>query len=476
MKLKINSFNFIYVIGATVFCIYACLLLRELNSTDTDILLNKTALIGLVEIIFCLFIWKKYTGTLFSLFIFYLLSFYVFTMGQSILRLFDVEYAFTNIYNFVKADAMVKAHVFTILCIAFLFEGALLAVARRDKFKYGVINYNTSLFGQIGILLFIISIIPMIIYLVSLVKAYQIGGYSYAFSSVANSSGIMRIVSKIYPFCIPSLVMITIGYNDVRRKIAKVIMCSVGIIYFFIGERTGGASILLALFILNSHLNERESKYRNGGKADKIKILTLIVILAIFIPAIGTLRNSSNLSVLSLSSLIRENGFLSGFSDTIATMGYSEFPLGKTIEIVPSLKGYAYGQSYLFAILVLFPNIMGGTHISVKYAGLAQWLMEFLDMSYGPGFSYPAEAWYNFGWAGCICLLFIGYFFARFMYIPKGAKVSNVSLFISVAFFLETITSPRRELMTVVRLVGYYVFIPIILMYFINSYMNSKRC
>jgi oligosaccharide repeat unit polymerase len=266
--------------------------------------------------------------------------------------------------------------------------------------------------------------------------------------------------------------MMIIGYSDDKRKIAQFVMFGIGVIYFFIGERTGAASVFLALFILSAQLNEENGI--SNKKIDKMKIVILICILAIFIPAVGTLRNSSDLSIISLTSTVQKNGILSGFIDTIATMGYSEFPLGKTIEIVPNSKGYAYGQSYLFAIFAIFPNIFGGTHISVKYAGLAQWLMDYLNMSYGPGYSYPAEAWYNFGWFGCVMLLLIGYFFARCMYIPKGVKVSNVSLFISTTFFLETITSPRRELMTVVRLVGYYVFIPIIVMYFLDRRKNLK--
>jgi oligosaccharide repeat unit polymerase len=397
-------------------------------------------------------------------------------MGQSVLRLFNIEHNFTDIYKFVDLDAMVSAHAFTILCIAFLFEGALIAVQSKEKKykyeQYKQISYDSPLFGQVGLLLFIVSCVPMLIYLTSLVTAYKVGGYAYAFDSVSESSGIMRIISKIYPFCTPSLVMMIIGYSDDKRKIAQFVMFGIGVIYFFIGERTGAASVFLALFILSAQLNEENDI--SNKIIDKMKIVILICILAIFIPAVGTLRNSSDLSIISLTSTVQKNGILSGFIDTIATMGYSEFPLGKTIEIVPNSKGYAYGQSYLFAIFAIFPNIFGGTHISVKYAGLAQWLMDYLNMSYGPGYSYPAEAWYNFGWFGCVMLLLIGYFFARCMYIPKGVKVSNVSLFISTTFFLETITSPRRELMTVVRLVGYYVFIPIIVMYFLDRRKNLK--
>lgn len=389
---------------------------------------------------------------------------------------FNIKHSFANVYILVSKEAMLKSHVFTILCIAFLFEGALIAAGRKIK-TYSQIEitdtYESSIFGQVGAILLMISVIPMIIYLVSLLISYRAGGYAYAFSSVSNSSGLMRIISKIYPFCVPSLIMIVIGYSGFYRKAAQVFMGLIGIIYFMIGERTGAASILLALFILDSNLKERNQTNDRTNRSGQLKLVLLIVLFAVFIPVIGALRNTSNMSISSLTEAVMENGVFAGITDTIATMGFSEFPLGKTIEIVPGLKSYAYGQSYFYAILAIFPNIFGGTHVSVKYAGLAQWLMDFLNMNYGPGYSYPAEAWYNFGWLGCIFMLAIGYVFSHFLFIPKGAKVNNTTLFLSLAFFVETITSPRRELMTVVRLVGYYVLIPVLLIYLFN--LRSRR-
>lgn len=474
--MKINKYHFLYIIISFALCLYAYLLMGQSSMGSVDELLQKTAIVGLLEILFCTITWKLYTGSFFSLFLFYLLSFYIFTMGQSLLYAFNIEHSFANVYILVSKEAMLKSHVFTILCIAFLFEGALIAAGKKTT-KYTQIeiveNCESGIFGQVGVILLMISVIPMIIYLVSLLISYRAGGYAYAFSSVSNTSGLMRIITKIYPFCVPSLIMIIIGYSGFYRKAAQVFMGLIGIIYFMIGERTGAASIILALFILDSNLKERTQTDDRPNRSGQLKLVLLIVLFAVFIPVVGALRNTSNMSISSLTEAVMENGLFAGITDTIATMGFSEFPLGKTIEIVPGLKSYAYGQSYFYAILAILPNIFGGTHISVKYAGLAQWLMDFLNMNYGPGFSYPAEAWYNFGWLGCIFMLVIGYVFSYFLYIPKGTKVNNTTLFLSLAFFEETITSPRRELMTVVRQVGYYVLIPVLLIYLFR--LRSRR-
>lgn len=478
MQLKVNKLNFIYIIFVLVIAIICFYILNiDYEFNDIDNFINITSLIGIIEIFLCLIIWKKYTGTFLSLFIFYLLSFYLFTMGQSFLRLFNLKYNFFNIYEYIEPNIMLKVHIFTIFCIAFLFEGALIAVGEKKGNKKRNI-FNSNELGKVGIFLFFISIIPMLIYLVKLILAYRIGGYSYAFSSVANSSGIMRVINKIHPFFIPALIMIIIDYKNKKRKFAMLLMASIGIIYFFIGERTGAASILLSLFILNSQLNDKNKNC--SEKLEKFKIALVVFLFAILIPTVGALRNSASFSLFSFSEVMKRGGVFSGFIDTIAIMGYSAFPLGKTIEIIPLEKGYSYGKTYFFAILAILPNIFGGVHISVKYAGLAQWLMNYLRMNYGPGFSYPAEAWFNFGWYGCIIMLVIGYIFCKYMYVPNSLKKHKISLFISTAFFLETITSPRRELMTVIRLVGYYVFIPVLLVYILkkclkNSYKNKRK-
>lgn len=478
--MKINRCHFLYIVAISAICVYACSLLGQVIDSQEQItsLLKQTVVISLVELVLCLIVWKLYTDSFFSLFIFYLFSYYIFTMGQGILFLFDIEHSFANVYKLVSLDTMLKVHVYTILCIAFLFEGAILAAGKnivKSEMVDSDNDYDSGIFGQVGVILFWISIIPLIIYLYHVIMAYLAGGYAFAFQSVSNSSGLMRIVTKIYPFAIPALVMIMIGYVGAIRKIAKVLLIIVGLLYFMIGERTGAASILLAVFILQKYLGEKECIDGYRKKDNNFKIVLLIVFFAITIPALGALRNTNDMSLGAIAEQIENAGIFSGITDTIATMGYSSYPLGKTMDIVPEYKNFAYGESYLYALLSIFPNLFGGVHISVEKAGLAQWLMDFLDMNYGPGYSYPAEAWYNFGWCGSVVMLAVGYVFCRFLFLPKGARVSKTTLFISIVFFIETITTPRRELMTAVRLVGYYVFIPVLLVYLLNRRYSGRR-
>ena len=120
------------------------------------------------------------------------------------------------------------------------------------------------------------------------------------------------------------------------------------------------------------------------------------------------------------------------------------------MELIPESFGFHYGESYFFALLALIPNLLGGTHISVKYAGLPQWLKTTLEMSYGPGYSMPAEAYYNFGWVG----IFVMIFFGRFVYklINEDDDMENsLKIFAKMGVFIVLFSIPRREMMTALR-------------------------
>lgn len=471
-----------YNISVLLFSIYTVLTLtyvaycKIISSTvSINTLLRNTSMYSLILVVICVIIWKYVTGKTFSLFIFYFLSYYLFTMGQSILYLFEFQHSFANVYLLISPITMLETHLFTMLCINFLFFGGLLSLYRKKqsfKDKSNPIDYTKSM-KNVGQLLFIVSIIPMLVQLYMLLTSYGIGGYAYAFKSVSNARGINKIISLLYPLFPSSLVMLYLSSGSKEGKIYQTIMVIVGMAYFFIGERTGAASILLIAILMSSNINNKNYAFKK--KNNKFAIFLLVFILAVTIPALGKLRNSSNIRIRAIIEVIMMDGIFSVITDTIATMGFSMFPLAKTIEIIPSIKKYAYGQSYLFAFLSLFPNIFGGTHISVKYSGLAQWLMDTLNMNYGPGFSYPAEAWYNFGWVGFLIMTLIGYLFCRILHFPKGEDYSPTKAFIGYTFFLQVITSPRRELMTVIRLCGYYVFIPLVLVYLLKSINKRSK-
>ena len=461
-SIQFSKFNLIFIFISVFLLTWAVCCLHT-NSLSLHSLLFQTALSCFLECLLCVIIWKVCTGTFFSLFLFYFLSFVCFTMGQGFLHMIGIEFEYADVYSLVSLDTMLQAHVFTMFCIFFLFEGALLAISHNHAVDCVQDEINL---GKAGILLGIVSIIPMTLFLGQLIVGYMSGGYAYAFDSVSNASGVMRIVSKLYPFFIPAMVMVSIQYADFRSKTASILLFFVGIIYFFMGERTGAVSIFLALFFLKKTKKEE----RSFKHVSPLGIILLSIGIGIFIPAVGALRNTGTMSFGALVNAVVDNGIFESFLNTFAVLGFSQFPLGKVIDIVPRLKPYSLGQSYLFAFSSLVPNVFGeaGSHVARKYASLANWLMDYLDMSYGPGFSFPAEAWYNFGWIGCLVFLAFGYVFCLFLFIPRMKKVSNLRLYIAIAFFLETITSPRRDLMTVVRLTGYYVFLPVLALYILN--------
>lgn len=465
--------HLLYVLAALACCTADLLILDGVQTGMLAVTpaLKATTWVSLICLVITLCLWIRRVGGI-GFFLFYLLSFYFFTMGQGVLMSLGLEYSFTNVYDFVTPEVMLDAHVFTLFSFVLLAEGGFLAAGYGDinsqstKSSEDEVALKSAMY-RVGLVTFYLSLPAMLLWMVSLLTAFAAGGYTYAFESVSNSSGLFRICAKVYPLFTPSLVMLYLSSDGRRRQAAKLGLFLVSFLYFSIGERTGGASIALVALFMEIIVE---------GKS-RVRLALLIAFLLVFIPILGVLRGSMDMSVGAVTSAVAADGLFSHVTETIATLGYSVFPLGMTMEIVPGQKDFAYGESYFFALLSIFPNILGGTHISVTHAGLAQWLMDYLNMTYGPGFSYPAEAWYNFGWSGFWVHGVIGFLFARCMSLTHGQKHTILQIFIAAAFFMLTITSPRRDFMTVVRMCSYYVFIPYFFIIYVQrrTYLNILK-
>lgn len=464
-RLSINRYA-LYQFLITVLLVIITFALLTVDS-DVEKNLKVVSILGIILFLICINFWKKISGTLFSLYIFFLGSFYLFNMGQSLLYLFNIDFQGYDTYVWLNHFEILNAQLYTLICISLLNMGALLSASSNIAKKNIESDEKTIRSMKIaGLLMFFVTFIPFMITLVKLWIDSRTLGYAGAFESIAGRSSWNKIVDLLGEFCLPSLFMIYISFK--RNKSIKIIsggmLIIFAIIYLVIGDRTLPASVVLGFFWLRSNLKLGNSKVKMP-----FGLLISSLFFAVIIPSIGTLRNTSKITFSNLiNNILVNNSLVEGITDTIATLGYSIFPLVKTMDIIPISKGYSYGNTYFFALLSIFPNLFGGVHISVKKAGLAKWLMDYLDMGYGPGYSFTAEAWYNFGWLGVLCMLVIGYMYGKFLY----GNTSDLGKFITVVFFVLTITSPRRDMLTVVRSVTYYIGLPVVLIYVIN---NIKR-
>jgi hypothetical protein len=138
-------------------------------------------------------------------------------------------------------------------------------------------------------------------------------------------------------------------------------------------------------------------------------IVSLGALLLVILPAVATMRNLTGLDRVSLSTLSQSVERAGAFS-VIEEMGGTWETVAHTITLVPSERPYDYGASYGLSALTVFPNLSWKVHPAIYNGSPQTWLVQRVApwtaaRGGGLGFSFIAEAYLNFGSAGCVIIL-----------------------------------------------------------------------
>ncbi len=165
---------------------------------------------------------------------------------------------------------------------------------------------------------------------------------------------------------------------------------------------------------------------------------------------VNTLEDYDNPATASLTEM----------GGTLATIAY-------TMDMVPSDRGFDYGQSYLYAALTVVPNIFGtAIHPAIQHGTAADWLIRTISYDTataggGIGYSFIAEAYLNFGWAGPpLVMILLGVGWAAVEgFAARSASPGAVALMGIVMVF--GLIYARAEMSNIVRPIVWCGFIPL---------------
>jgi oligosaccharide repeat unit polymerase len=205
-----------------------------------------------------------------------------------------------------------------------------------------------------------------------------------------------------------------------------------------------------------------------------------ILMFGIF-PLVKVIRNIEGAARLTVGTYFDAISELGNTAVLILSeMGGSMITIAWTLELVPSMRDFDWGLSYLYAVLTLVPNLFWDIHPTVAHGLLANWLVwekvpEFAVTGGGYGYSFIAEAFLNFGWIGApVALCVIGYLLSRFTLWANATnqpiRVAAVASFMS--FFL---IFARGESGSVIRTLVWYSLLPYGLAYFLTRVKTLYR-
>jgi oligosaccharide repeat unit polymerase len=207
----------------------------------------------------------------------------------------------------------------------------------------------------------------------------------------------------------------------------------------------------------------------------------LILVLALLALLVFPLVRETRLTGGQYRSLGDQIDVLSNLDDplssSVSEMGHSLVTVTHTMTLVPETRPYDYGESYLYALTTIIPNLGWAVHPSVSHGLLSDWLINTVDRvtaaaGGGLGFSFIAEAYLNFGtFGGPIWLGLTGFALVWLFLKADGNDPAKHAFAASFLSFLFVFT--RGESAIVARGLVWYALVP----YALACLMTvSSRC
>lgn len=465
-------------INIAIFFISISLFLFLLN-ISYDIKLFIFSWIGNLILVWGINLFRKIKNTLINPYTFFYLSYFFFSFGQVFLYSFGVEYERFNLIRISSNDEILYYCLYFLIGTPFFLLGALKAVKKDITEKRNTIHSNSinkdlaySL-KVIGWLMFVTSAPIYLRNLFSNILMSMLYGYGSIYETATISEGALfsNVFESLGMWFIPSLFMLLVVYKNtyiIKRLILfLLILISIGI--FIVGTRSESMAIILTLIYL------WDAEVKKMKKRNKFVLAILVLLVILSLPVIQSFRGLDNKTIdnfLITFSTMQDNNNL--IVDILGELGGSMHPWLLVNRLMPETYSFRLGQSYIASFLAIIPSFLLGGVSFTKYARLSGWLQSAANMSYGPGFSILAEAYYNFGWFGLPILYFIGWLYFKFLSnnMLKGEILKYKNLFSAIALF-SFITSVRSSLYLTIRIELYSIIVPIIMIQLI--YYRKKQ-
>jgi len=445
-------------------------LLQSLFNLNMNSWLYFVSILLVASFLWSFISWYFINRTIFDPYLLFITSAFLFNGSAALLYLFKIGYSDTLLANF-STELLIKSVFLVTFSIVSIHFGAVLACSNKNSRFYQPITNeerNRVAFAsirQIGLILILVSLIPFLFFMRDILHTVYITGYSGIFQREAQT-GFGAWSNVLSGFLIPGIYFLLIGGKD--KKIYKIIAISLmgfySISYLYAGSRNR-ALLPLVVFLWIWH------KFVKRFNLRRFLIISLILIVIIFIvfPTIKIVRSipgKERKSFLFYIESIKEveNPLIFPFAE----MGGSLRNVAYTISLIPKERNYDFGQSYIYALLTIMPNLFWRVHPTIQRGTFSDWLVNrvnpyIAERGGGYGFSFIAEAYANFGWLGClIVMLVLGIFIGKLSIYTEETK--NPFLFAVIACFLpQLMFFTRGESALLIRTFAWYSLIPYIL-------------
>ena len=456
--------------------------LEFLGMLQPEQLVHSGCTFFLVLVIWSFWSWKLVTSRWFDPYLLFFLSAVLFNGGQAILEVFHLnEHGFLagllpeELFSY---EVTLQTLYLVTLGLATLHFGALIGVIWANQIEKKEENpkeiFSTKQFSRnaylVGRVFLYASLLPTFLTMKNALSAVFSGGYESLFEQ-GGVTGVGAAPALIAKLLFPGafLVIATAPKNDKIRIQAVFFILLYSAANFVLGSRNNAVMPLLAMLWLWNSVVRPIPKFFSLG---------ILLLLSFILPIIASTRNDSGIDRFSIEFLQQAfAGIKNPIIESISEMGGSMRSVAWTMELVPNVRPFALGMTYLVGFMVLIPNIFGvGRHPALTISGYDIpdfWLVSEIDPDFFErggsfGFSFIAEAFLNFGWGAPIALGLIGLIYGKYIgWSLNDRNPVKIALAATFASFFLFYARQASELM--IRPSIYYVLVPYLLIKFLSA-------
>ena len=433
-----------------------------LASVDADFVLPPSSLCFVLLAYWTLYSWYKLHGTLFDPYPLFLISSWLFNGAQILLEVMQANRKGILGGRF-STETVLQTTYLVALAICAMHLSALLTSSGSTKASITMERPHSAWHTRsIGWALFAASIGPAIWTFREAGQMVIAGGY-FSLYQRTFETGFASAPRLMANFLIPSALFLLAGSKG--RRVAVILSAAIILLYaagmFFIGSRAAASSALIAYLWLFSKVIWRIPP--------KLLLAPAFVVFFIVCPFIGAIRDTSGADRTSFEFMRNawsaiDNPAVSALSE----IGQSMSTVAHTLDLTPAVRPFDAGESYMYALLAALPNLGWEVHPAMAHGTLSTWLVRTVEPATaarggGLGYSFIAESYINFGWAGVpIVMLAIGWGAGRLSSTLRRERDPAVIAMAATLLSFALIYA-RAETADFVRNICWYALVPFLI-------------
>ena len=459
------------------------------------------SLLGLLLLIYVCLSWKRTYYRFFSPYIVVFITLFLTLCGQALVWAFGLDAGYRDLryvaYYAVRFsnDGIARALLFSYVCICVMHVVVINSVSSRTrKTKEKKVHnkkqedmeqanritntMDKNLYHIIAVFGLALILMSMPFYVISNFSQYLVikaAGYGAQYENV--SYGISSIGGKIGDFFPVGVITLLFAWGKrnvfnrcnygVKATVAYLLVATYLFMELRLSQRTGVMLFAIAIVFVF---------YTNKKMPQKLCFLLIVVGLAAMVAMrmIDLLRRGYiyDLSDFIAYAMDEENNAVLDF---LGDIGWNLMTTVKFQEVIPDIRNYGFGASYLISLTSIIPNLnFWDVHPAYRYGNISVWLQSYLGMSFGIGCTPVAEAYYNFGHMGFFVFIIWGMLTVslnRKFDAPKSA-LDHYHIVLFMGLLLKSFV--RSSFFAVFRPYIYYVLMPTMIIKVIYLKMGRR--